>query len=164
MLIQLVKFSVAWYRCWIYYDASDDTKINSVIVIDHVEMGWIDLYYTYVLKCGSLKATALYWSNCYRMEGNFGDAKIWQNWQMTTKFLPSNFYTSIVKSYVNVILPPLLKNIEQIEDIFLGLHPTTCTIPSIIFLIATARRPCEFPISHSQSKFPSATQLSHINW
>ena len=81
------------------------------------------------------------------MEGNFGTTKIWLNLQLTKNspnFHHPNFYTSIVKSHVSVILPPLLKNIEQLEDIFLGMRPTTSRAPSIVFLIATACRSHEY--------------------
>ena len=53
------------------------------------------------------------------------------------------------------MLPPLLTNIEQIEDIFLGTCPTTSRVSSVVFLIATACRSCEFPVSHSQSSYLS---------
>ena len=40
--------------------------------------------------------------------------------QNSPNFHHPNFYISIIKSHVNVILAPLLKNIEQIEDISLA--------------------------------------------
>ena len=84
----------------------------------------------------------------HHKEGNFGATRIWQNWRLT-KNLPNfhhpNFHTSIVKFHVSVILPPHLKSIKQIEEVFLDMCPTTCRVPSIIFLIATACRSCEFP-------------------
>ena len=64
-----------------------------------------------------------------------------------------------MKSHVSVILLFLLKNIKQIEDIFLGMCPTTYRVPSIVFLIATACRSCEFPVSRSQSKLSSACRI-----
>ena len=63
------------------------------------------------------------------------------DWPKIHKISPFKFYTSIVKSRVSVILPPLLKNIKQIEDIFVGMCPVTCRIPLII-LIPTACRLC----------------------
>ena len=97
--------------------------------------------------------------------GKLWHCKNWQNWWLTKNlpnFYHQNFYTSIVKSHVSGILSAL-KNIEQIEDIFLGTHPTTCKVPSIVFLIATACRSFEFPTSRSQSKSPSAKGLSHLD-
>ena len=98
------------------------------------------------------------------MVGNFIAVKIWQNWWLTkirqnfTIQISTHLYehTSIVKSHMSVILPLLLKNIEQIEDIFLGTCPTTCRVPSIIFLIVTACRLFEFPVFHLQCKSPYA--------
>ena len=56
-------------------------------------------------------------------------------------------------------------NIEQSEDIqiFLGMSPITCTVPSVTYSIAMDCGSCEFPVSCSQGKPPSAKGLSHIN-
>ena len=86
------------------------------------------------------------------MEGKFGIIDDHQNLPI---FHYPNFYTSIVKSHMNI---------EQIEDIFLGTCPTTCRVPSITLLIAMACGSCEFPVSRSKGISSSAKGLSHIDW
>ena len=136
------------------------------------------------------------------------EVKIWQ--KLTTNQNLPNFYTSVIKSHVSVVISILVSidnrghalyclwfystlsvylwnrnmwqmnemknyisqpnsslnksatlstsecwNIEQTENIFLGMCPTTCRVPtvqSITFLIATVCELYKFPISYSQGK------------
>ena len=82
-------------------------------------------------------------------------AKLTTDQKNSPNFHHLNFYTSIVKSHVNI---------KQIEDVFLGKCATTCRIPSITLSIAMAYESCKFPVSCSQGKSPSAKGLSHMDW
>ena len=84
--------------------------------------------------------------------------------QKFIKFSPSKFLHIYSKVSRECNTATCFKNIEEIEDIFVHTHPTTCRVPLIVFLIATACRSCEFLVSHSQSKPPSAKGLSLIDW
>ena len=147
---------------YLYIHKMHNVIIHSYKIHIHTCTYWVVSYYAQK----STKVDILYGGKLWHNE-NLVKLMTDQN---SPNFHYQNFYTCIVKSYVSIMLPPLPKNIEKIEDIFLGMLPTTCRVPSIIFLIATACRLCispeEFPVSHSRSKSLSArvTWLSQIDW
>ena len=84
---------------------------------------------TSFLPCTNSSQPGWFHIETYCMEGNLDTTKIWRNWWPTKNspnFPHPNFYTSIVKSHVNI---------KQIEYI-LGTCPTTYRVPSITLLIA----------------------------
>ena len=110
-----ISEEIYWRRLWMVKPKENNTPIELVTV-------W--------------RETLMLWK--------FGEI---DNWPKFSKFSLSkllHIYNKVSCECNSIILPPLFKNIEQFKDTFLGTRPTTCRVPSIVFLIAMACRSCKY--------------------